>query len=87
MRLSCTRDWVVDTLAARLLYTTGEVSSAVRLFLGLLKRISEVSHPGKEAPENGDQPDTESPNPAKVLLEDFRVALVVNLCSNPSASA
>ncbi|EGO05173.1 hypothetical protein SERLA73DRAFT_68802 [Serpula lacrymans var. lacrymans S7.3] len=55
----------------RLLYTTGDLSSAVRFFLGLLKPQSSLG-PGTSRYEN--EENKAIPSTDKVFLEDFRVA-------------
>ncbi|KAF8640579.1 hypothetical protein AX17_000241 [Amanita inopinata Kibby_2008] len=55
----------------RLLYTTGDILGAVKMFIGLLRRAP--SPP--EIPPSGSKPPAEDLVPDKLFLEDFRVAL------------
>ncbi|KII93831.1 hypothetical protein PLICRDRAFT_36073 [Plicaturopsis crispa FD-325 SS-3] len=62
----------------RLLYTTGEVAEAVRLFLGLLKRSQQITLDNYQSPNingyaNGEPKSVSTTD--RVFLEDFRVAL------------
>ena len=57
----------------RLLYTTGNVAGAVRVFLGLLRGPSKLQHPFNTSSDNLSKW-TESD---KAYLDDFRVAYAV----------
>jgi hypothetical protein len=57
----------------RLLYTTGDVAGAVRVFLGLLRGSSNLHHPSNTSSDNISKW-TESD---KAYLDDFRVAYAV----------
>lgn len=62
--------------SGRLLYTTGDVSGAVKLFLGLLKDAAAFSSSG--LPVLGDGT-LKGPGNDKLYLDDFRVAYNVLL--------
>ena len=64
-------------LIGRLLYTTGDVAGAVRLFLGLLRGSS--LKPLASVPEMNGDAEIKMPSPDGIFLEDFRVALTVSL--------
>jgi hypothetical protein len=68
----------IELPLGRLLYTTGDVAGAVRLFLGLLRFSSQhtpLSSPA--AVTNGN----EIPSSDKIFLEDFRVSFSVSSSS------
>jgi len=72
---------VLTVLSGRLLYTSGNVADAVRIFLELLKLV-----PGGLTAQSSNLADHSSgeqettAGPEKIFLEDFRMALSV--CKN-----
>ena len=66
----------IVTDSGRLLYTTGDVSGAVRLFLSLLKGASAISSAAGQL-YLGEAP-LRTPSNDKLYLDDFRVAFNVN---------
>jgi hypothetical protein len=61
----------------RLLYTTGDVLSAVKLFLGLLRDSESSISFVPDDPSEGEAKSSSSRD--KLSLDDFRVAFVVRL--------
>lgn len=63
----------------RLLYTTGDISTAVKIFLGLLRGVSpqSLSLTTKDPAVDGDN---KVSGTDKVFLDDFRVAFAVRFC-------
>ena len=60
-----------------MLYTTGDVSTAVRLFLGLIRGAASFSYNARLLQDNT----AKIPGNDKLYLDDFRVAYSVS--SNP----
>lgn len=70
-------------LSGRLLYTTGDVAGAVRLFMGLLRGSSQSYSPILPLPPHSGAINgaTKIPGTDKVFLDDFRVAFAVSYSS------
>ncbi|KAG6893130.1 hypothetical protein C0992_011183, partial [Termitomyces sp. T32_za158] len=69
----------VDFFSGRLLYTTGDVASAVRYFLGLLRRATGKLSNTSSYPSTGSDDENKLPGADKVYLDDFRVAYATEL--------
>lgn len=67
----------IEYLLGRLLYTTGDVSGAVRHFLGLLRWSSASSSPLAQLSSHAVDITKDPGNSDKVFLEDFQVAISV----------